>query len=258
MHSGWAAIEREALELVETCRDTGALLRVVGSTGIRLRSDPAADVLDRLQRASKDIDLITLRAHRAQVRTVLEARGYEVDRDMLVAMEGQRYLFCHPDTGLELDVFVDRLEFCHTIDLRHRLDQHEVTISLEDLVLHKLQIVKMTVNDVRDLSALLASHDVVEVDPDPEQINGGYIAQILASNWGFHHTVSANLVTVSQSIEGGQVLPDGPEQLQALANISALQGYMETTPKTLSWRLRSRIGERIQWWQAVDDERGTY
>tara|TARA_B100000614_G_scaffold233264_1_gene228424 strand:- start:249 stop:359 length:111 start_codon:yes stop_codon:yes gene_type:complete len=32
----------------------------------------------------------------------------------------------------------------------------------------------------------------------------------------------------------------------------------ETAPKSMSWKLRAKVGERMQWWQDVDDREGTY
>ena len=59
-------------------------------------------------------------------------------------------------------MFVERLEFCHTIEVAGRLDAHPVTIGLEELLLQKLQIIEMTTTDVIDAGALLATHDVSE------------------------------------------------------------------------------------------------
>jgi hypothetical protein len=253
--ASWTAVQREAIEMVRESQERGVTVRVLGSAGVRMHCDHAAELLDQLERPAKDIDVVTLKRCRNQLREVLEGRGYVIDRDMLVAMEGQRYLYRHPDTGLEIDVFVDQLEFCHTLDMRGRLDQHEVTIPLEELVLHKLQIVKLTTKDFMDLATLLAAHDVRD-EGGHEQIDAGYIANLLARDWGFHRTAVENLTRVGERVS--QVVAHSEPRARAVEGIERLQAAIERVPKSMSWRLRARVGERVQWWQDVDDHLETY
>jgi hypothetical protein len=256
---GWAAVHEAAAALVEEAGARGHLLRLVGSTGIRLHCPPAAAALDRLGRPAKDIDVICRHEDRKGLRRLLEERGWQVDRDLLVAMEGRRYAFRHPASGLELDLFVDRLEFCHTIELRERLGRREVTAPVEDLLLQKLQIVRQTVTDRMDAAALLATHPVApRSGPSAgpvavgESIDAGYVAGLLARDWGFHHTATANLAT----------LRDGPPGngtgATVRARAEALLAAIAAAPKSARWRARARVGERLQWWQDVDEREAVY
>ncbi|HEX3212341.1 MAG TPA: hypothetical protein VH016_07210 [Actinomycetota bacterium] len=250
---GWAAVHEAAVALVDEAGARGQVLRLVGSTGIRLHCPPAAAALDRLGRPAKDIDVVCRHEDRKGLRRLLEERGWEVDRDLLVAMEGRRYAFRHPVSGLELDVFVDRLEFCHTIELRDRLGARELTLPVEDLLLQKLQIVRQTVTDRMDAAALLATHPVVTgATVQPEAIDAGYVAGLLARDWGFPHTATANLAG----------LRDGPAAngtaAIVAARIDALLAAIRDAPKSVRWRARARVGERMQWWQDVDDREAVY
>ena len=253
---GWAAVDQAAVALVDEAGSRGHLLRLVGSTGIRLHCPPAAAALDRLGRPAKDIDVVCRHEDRKGLRRLLEERGWEIDRDLLVAMEGRRFSFRHPASGLELDVFVDRLEFCHTIELRDRLGAHELTLPVEDLLLQKLQIVRQTVTDQMDAAALLATHPVA---PGPaagagegEAIDAGYVAGLLARDWGFHHTASANLAGLREGPAGnGSATTVAERATELLAAI-------EAAPKSVRWRARARVGERMQWWQDVDDREAVY
>ena len=249
---GWTRLQQEALALVVAAADQGVPLRVVGSAGIRLHCGPAGELMDEVARPAKDIDFVVLREDRKSLRRLLEARGYEVDRDLLVAMEGRRYTFTHPGTNTDVDVFVERLDFCHPIDVRDRLRLHPVTIPLDELLLQKLQIVEMTVTDVLDVGILLATHPVAGGD-DPETVDAGHIAGLLARDWGFHHTVCRNL----DRIEGGTGLP--PERTgQVAAGVRRLRAAIDAAPKSLPWRMRDKVGERKQWWQDVDEKEATY
>ena len=249
---GWAAVDREAVALVSEAAARGQVLRLVGSTGIRLHCQPAAAALDRLGRPAKDIDVVCRHEDRKGLRRLLEERGWEVDRDLLVAMEGRRYSFRHPASGLELDVFVDRLEFCHTIELRDRLGARELTLPVEDLLLQKLQIIRQTVTDRMDAAALLATHPVGESGDPGEAIDPAYVAGLLARDWGFHHTATANLAG----------LRDGPAAngtgATVATRIDALLAASRDAPKSVRWRARARVGERMQWWQDVDEREAGY
>ena len=253
---GWAAVDQAAVALVDEAAARGHLLRLVGSTGIRLHCPPAAAALDRLGRPAKDIDVVCRHEDRKGLRRLLEERGWEIDRDLLVAMEGRRFSFRHPASGLELDVFVDRLEFCHTIELRDRLGARDVTVPVEDLLLQKLQIVRQTVTDQMDASAVLATHPVAAGPgaggPAGEAIDAGYVAGLLARDWGFHHTATANLA----GLRGGPAA-NGTAAIVA-ARVDALLGAIRDAPKSVRWRARARVGERMQWWQDVYDREAVY
>jgi hypothetical protein len=256
---GWAAVHEAAAALVEAAGSRGQQLRLVGSTGIRLHCPPAAAALDRLGRPAKDIDVVCRHEDRKGLRRLLEERGWEVDRDLLVAMEGRRYAYRHPASGLELDVFVDRLEFCHTIELRDRLGRRELTVPVEDLLLQKLQIVSQTVTDRMDAAAVLATHPVgpeAGAGPDAgEAIDPGYVAGLLARDWGFHHTATANLAALRDGA-GGQ--PANGTGATVRRRADALLAAIEAAPKSVRWRARARVGERMQWWQDVDDREAVY
>ena len=248
---GWAAVHDEAVALVGEAAARGQVLRLVGSTGIRLHCPPAAAALDRLGRPAKDIDVVCRHEDRKGLRRLLEDRGWRVDRDLLVAMEGRRYAFSHPGRGLELDVFVDRMEFCHTIELRDRLAARELTVPVEDLLLQKLQIVRQTVTDRMDTAALLATHPVGEGDPS-EAIDPAYVARLLARDWGFHHTATANLAALRDEVAGNGSAGT------VRGRVDALLGAIEAAPKSVRWRARARVGERMQWWQDVDEREAVY
>jgi hypothetical protein len=252
----WEQLQSEAVSIVAEAGQAGVTLRVVGSAGIRLHCPGPGPVMDRLGRPAKDIDFVVPQQHRKGMRRLLESRGYVTDRDLLIAMEGSRYSFTHPGHGTEIDVFVERLAFCHTIEVRDRLDVHPVTIPLEELLLQKVQIIEMTTTDVIDVSVLLATHEVAPTDT--ETVDAGRIARLLARDWGFHHTATRNLRQVRDAA-GGAVTDLGPEQNGKIRDRAGrLLDAIDAEPKNLAWRMRDRIGERKQWWQDVDDKEATY
>ena len=72
-----------------------------------------------------------------------------------------------------VDVLVDTLEMCHRFDFADRLQYATPTLPLAELLLSKLQVVKINRKDVLDALVLLAEH---ELGPDDgETVHGqGY------------------------------------------------------------------------------------
>lgn len=254
----WSEIEREAEDLVAEARRHGLVLRLVGSTGIRLHCDAAARAMDALGRPSKDIDVVTHRSDRQELRRLLEARGYECDKDMLVASEGERFAYTHSGSGIVLDVFVDRLQFCHTIELADRLERHPTTIPVEDLLLQKLQIVEQMPSDVLDAATLLATHPLGAPD-ELEAIDGEYISDVLRRDWGFHRTVTTNLEQLSARVDAGEVPGlDAGARGRVRERAATLRTLADGAAKTLAWKMRAKVGDRLQWWEEVEEKREHY
>jgi hypothetical protein len=274
MAAAWDELQSEAVAIVAAAEEQGVTLRVVGSAGIRLHCARPGPLMDRLGRGAKDIDFIVPQRQRKGMRRVLEGRGYVIDRDLLIAMEGSRYSFAHREHGTEIDVFVEKLDFCHTIEVAGRLAAHPLTIPIEELLLQKLQIVQMTTTDLIDASVLLATHDVAASEASVvsgndaeaaesavprEVLDAGHIARLLARDWGFHHTGTRNMERVRQHMASGATADAGQDAIaRADAGATRLLAAIDAEPKTLAWRMRDKIGERKQWWQDVDDRQATY
>lgn len=215
----------------------------------------ASRIMDEIERPAKDLDLVVRSSDRRRLRSMLEARGYEVDRDLLVAMEGQRFAFHHSERGVDIDVFVDKLEFCHTIELTGRWELHETTIPLEDLLLQKLQVHEPTHSDLIDSAVLLASHRVGI--GGAEEIDPGYVGSVLARDWGFHRDAVANLKRVNDSAGAEVALP--ADHVGRVRDVAAqLLEAIDSAKKTMSWKMRDRVGERMQWWEDVSEREDTY
>lgn len=236
----------EALRLISAADTNGIVLRALGSVGVRLHCPPLLEEMDRKDRQPKDIDLVTRKQDRRALRDFFEQQGYETDRDLLVAMEGTRYLFRNPARGVDVDVWVDVLDLCHRLDLNARMGGGP-SLTIEDLILSKLQIVELTPTDVDDLTSMLSTHDLKGGSNNPEIIDTDYLCSVLANDWGFWKTATDNLASLA-----GDLPPKGQ------ANVAELMRLIDEIPKTMRWKIRARIGERMQWWQEVDIPRDTY
>ncbi|HET7015660.1 MAG TPA: hypothetical protein VFI65_17205 [Streptosporangiaceae bacterium] len=249
MTPAWDEVTAQASAIVAGAEQHGVTLRVLGSAGIRLHCAATGPLMDALDRPVKDIDLLVPEKQRKPMRRYLESLGYITDRDVLIAMEGTRYCFKHPDGGAELDVFVEKLNFCHPVEVRARLALHPVTLPIEELMLAKLQIVELTTTDVMDLGVILATHDIGPVG-DTEVIDAGHIAGLFSKDWGFHHTATKNLRQIDELTAG--------RHAKVAERVDRLLGAIDAEPKSLAWRMRDKVGERKQWWQDVDEKEATY
>jgi hypothetical protein len=254
-------LRREAESLIAGATDAGMTVRIAGSMGIAMHCGEASAAMDAAKRRAKDIDVVVRHGDRARLRAWLEARGWGVDRDMLVAMEGERFAFRHAETGLDLDVFVERLQFCHTIELESRWTRHRTTLPIEDLLLQKLQIHELKPADAIDTAIVLSTHDVAAAGDEPsddgEEIDGGYVAAVLARDWGFHRDATANLERVAGAADGALPIA-AAGAARAREGAARLLAAIAAAKKSRGFRMRARVGDRMQWWEDVDEREDTY
>ena len=247
-----AVLEREVDRIVSAADAAGATLRVLGSLGVSLHCPDGATLLPSFARTYADIDFAGYRREGRVVSQVLGSLGYVEDRALTIATEGRRGLYDHPFSGVHLDVFFDRLEFCHPIALDGRLARDRPTIPLAELLLSKLQIVKINEKDVVDVILLLLDHPLGSDDADTIDVRR--VAGLCAADWGLWRTVTLNLDKVALLARGYAQL-DERQRARAAAQIVALGARLEAEPKSFGWRARARIGERRQWWTDVEEVR---
>ncbi len=155
-----AFLEREVDRVVAAVAARGRPIRVLGSIGVALHCPDARALLPSFERTYADIDFAAYRRDGKEVAAAIVDLGYIEDREVSILSEGRRSIFDHPSGQVHLDVFFDRLEFCHVIPLAGRLEVDTPTIPLAELVLSKLQIVKINDKDVVDTILLLLDHPV--------------------------------------------------------------------------------------------------
>lgn len=175
----------EAARIAEAAVHGGVALRVTGGVGVALRCPSAAT--PALKRAYADIDCVGRGRQRKEVAALLTSLGYQPDEAFNALHGHTRLFFWDSANDRQLDVFLDRVEMCHTIDLTDRLDLHPQTLSLADLLLMKLQVVETNHKDLIDTVALLTDHDLAG---DETGINIDYIANLASNNWGLWRTTT--------------------------------------------------------------------
>ena len=248
-----AALEAEVDRIIGTAEAAGVTLRVLGSIGVALHCPDAKALLPAFERTYADIDFAAYGRQARELTAAISGLGYREDREVSITSEGRRAIFDHPTAPqVHLDVFFDELEFCHRIPLAGRLVADRPTIPLAELLLSKLQIVKLNEKDVVDTILLLLDHDLGEGDADV--IDLARIARLCADDWGLWRTLTMNLDKVA-TFAGRYEQMTTAQRGRAIEAAAALKRGIDEIPKSLSWRMRDRIGDRRQWWTDVDEVR---
>ena len=184
----------------------------------------------------------------ALIKKLLSELGYLPNQRFNALHGGTRLMYAGPDGRGSLDVFFDVFKMCHTLRLEERLTLDEYTIPITDLLLTKLQIVEANEKDIRDLIAILRDHNVVASIAlgEKEIIDAGYIARLCSNDWGFERTITLTLKKVTDH------LPDYDQDFAQVKlvqdRVDAMKRIIQREPKTLRWRLRDWIGERVRWY----------
>ncbi len=245
-----AGFREEASRLSDGARERGVVLRLVGALAFRLHCPKFGHMQDLLGRQFTDIDFAGLSRETGAIQAFFKDMGYEEDLGFSTLFGGGRLLFHDHSTGRHCDVFLDQLEFCHRIVLRDRLTADPLTIPLAELLLEKMQIVKINEKDVIDTIMVLREHPVGP--SDEETVNSPYISRLTASDWGLWRTVTENLGKVRAKLRTyTQLSQDDVADVEAKA--AALLEAIKREPKSAGWRVRNRIGDRAKWYKDVDE-----
>jgi hypothetical protein len=234
--------------LIDLAAQRGIVLRLLGGLAIRLL---CPDLPPRT-RAGQDLDFGSLSSTRRELTAMLVEQGFEPDKTFNALYGNKQLYFAHPGTGLAVDVLIDKLHMCHTLEFADRLARLPYTLDPMDLLLSKLQIVELNEKDVDDCLRLLVTFPLVDSD-DPGSMDARVFSTVLGEDWGWWRTVTHNLERI------GAVLTDGDRpaitggRLDPRAQLETLERIAEDTPKSGRWKRRARIGERKRWYELPEE-----
>ncbi|MGH6932184.1 MAG: hypothetical protein ACREEE_07090 [Dongiaceae bacterium] len=242
----------QAHRILEQARQRQLTLRLLGAIAFHLRCPTFNYIQKDTGRVFTDIDFMGYFKQMRDVERLFKELGYSEDRRIKSVPGLRRSIFFHADHPWHSDVFYDVLDFSHEIDLRGRLEIDYPTLSLVDLLLEKMQIARINEKDVIDTLMLLREHEVG--DTDDRTIRIDHLARSCKADWGLWKTVTTNLDKVGQLTDKYDVL--GPEDRRIIRDrLRIIRDCIDREPATLLWKLRGRIGERVQWYRDVDEVR---
>lgn len=246
-------VVEEARRLLAAAEATGLRVRLIGGAAVRVHVE--GELHPTFAREIRDIDLVTGKGEGSRTAAFLGEQGYVANRTFN-AMHGARRLLFYDEThGRQVDVFIHTFEMCHVLPVGEHLDRDPRTLPLADLLMTKLQIVNLNAKDRSDVYALLLEHDLGE--GDVERIDSARIAALCARDWGLYRTFQLNFERLLAALpESG--LDEASEALIA-TRIERIAAAVESEPKSVKWKARARVGDRVRWYEEPDEvDQGGY
>jgi hypothetical protein len=237
----------EAMTLVRGASDAGYRLKILGGLGVRV----LCPGFPPRQRAGQDIDLACQGKVRRKVADHLEQAGCQPDK-RFNNLNGDRQMYFNAPSGRPIDVMVDRLSMCHTLDFRSSFDSPSPTLDPADLLLSKLQIFELNAKDAHDIFHLLSG---VRVGPDESRpfIDTDRFCSVLSGDWGWWRTTTGSLNKLPDLLAAQPGLAPPNPRFDPLTQAKQLLEVADAVPKGLKWKTRAKVGDRVRWYELPEE-----
>ncbi|HDI86184.1 MAG TPA: hypothetical protein ENF83_02090 [Candidatus Korarchaeota archaeon] len=258
---------QECVDIVKRAQDKGIVIRILGAMAVYIHTqgNPRAREIHKTRFGAgapmfTDLDVMAYKKQKKKIKEFFEKELKFLPDKMINALFGdKRLIYYHPEGKYHVDVFFDKLEFSHDVPFgkkpgEGRLELSFPAISPTDVVLEKLQIHEINPKDLVDLIVLFLTHEIAEEEGEGK-INGKYIAQLLAEDWGFWYDAVNNLNLVKkyadQMVEEGRLKPE--ERDVVAQKVDQLLEKIEAEPKSKKWQKRAKTGTKKKWWRDVEE-----
>lgn len=244
---------KEALHIVNEGEKRKIPLRLMGGFAIRLHCpncERLYEILDR--KPAYDLDFVTYSKYRPLIKNLFAELGYKPMTSMALLFDTgkNRAVYKDENHNRSVDVFFDKLVMCHLIKFKNRLELDYPTIALADLLLQKIQIVKINEKDIKDIIILLREHQVGEMEK--EMVNINYIAKLLSKDWGFWYTATANLNKTKEFLSEYVNLTNA-DRKDVETKLDRIIKAIDGEPKSMQWKIRSKVGTNKKWYTEVEE-----
>lgn len=239
----------EAERITGAARQKNLSVKLVGGAAVNLHSPSARRA--PLKRKYGDLDFVVPSKQRPQVQKFFESLGYEGEARFNLLNGHQRLLYLDGVNGRQVDIFIDRMKMCHVIELGGRLQHDGPTLTPVDLLISKLQVFEVNMKDLVDSIALLLDHPIASHDDDA--INGAYLAKLTAEDWGLYRTLQLNTDRVRAAAQQMDV-----DRERVGERLDELWTRIDAQPKSMRWKLRARVGDRVSWYELPEEVRQPY
>jgi len=236
----------EALGLAQAAAEAGLGLKLLGGLAVRVL---CPDFPPRLRRG-QDMDFACLGKGRKDVAAWLADQGCVPDR-RFNNLNGDRQMYFNAPSGRPVDVMVDRLTMCHTLDFRPSFGRLPFTVDSVDVLLSKLQIIELNEKDARDIVQLLSCLPVgagaaAAIDTDR-------FGKVLGADWGWWRTVTGNLDKLPSLLAETPALACAGAEYDPVAQARQLREVADSAPKGMKWKMRARVGDGMRWYELPEE-----
>jgi hypothetical protein len=240
----------EAISLAQGAADAGLGLKLLGGLAVRV----IVPGLPPRLRAGQDIDFACLSKGRRDVVAYLERSGCVPDK-RFNNLNGDRQMYFNAPSGRPVDVMVDRLTMCHTLDFRPGFTALPLTLGAMDILLSKLQIVELNEKDVRDILQLLAGVPVSNGPASSAEpvLDASRFTGLVAADWGWWRTTTGNLEKLPELAAAKPELVPAGAPHDPLAQAARLLELARSVSKGMKWKLRANVGDRVRWYELPEE-----
>jgi hypothetical protein len=239
----------ESVVIVREANQEGIPLKLLGGQAVRL----LCPLFPHRARDDQDMDFACISSAKRRVIAFFDRHGFLGDQRFNLLHGDRQMYFTTSDGKTSVDVIMDRLNMCHVLEFRDRIDRLPDTLDVTDLLLSKLQIVELNPKDVHDLLHLLCGFEVADGD-SPGTVGLDRIRKLVGQDWGWWRTVTMNLDKLAQLAEGEHrdLLPEA-RSFDPGAQARTLRRACDDAPKSLKWKVRAKVGDRVQWYQLPEE-----
>ncbi|TMK90476.1 MAG: hypothetical protein E6G43_06025 [Actinobacteria bacterium] len=239
----------ESVQVVREANARGIPLKLLGGQAVRV----LCPLFPHRARNDQDMDFACVSPAKKGVIEFFGDKGFLGDARFNTLHGDRQMYFTTADGMTSVDVIMDRLNMCHVLVFRDRIDRLPDTLDIADLLLTKLQIVELNAKDVHDLLHLLSAFEVRQGD-EPGTIGMGRIGELVASDWGWWRTVTMNLDKIAVLAEGEHrdLLPEG-RAFDPAEQARSLRTFCDEVPKGMRWKLRAKVGDRVRWYELPEE-----
>jgi hypothetical protein len=244
----------EARRIVQLTQRDGLEVRLMGGLAFHVL---CPDWKAPIERERRDIDLATRGRDGSSLAALMAAEGYVPDRQYNTLYGHKQLYFVDAERQRPVDVLIDRLDMCHRLDFGDRLSTCDVTLPPADLLLTKLQIVSINRKDMLDALALLSEYPLSADDAGCAGISRRRITDLTSNDWGWWRTTTGNLdqleAFVSEELKPGELDFGRAPRFDPATQLADLRAAIDAAPKSMRWRLRAQVGERMAWYETPEE-----
>ena len=241
---------KRGLSIVNACDSNRVTCRLLGGVAIAYLVRDVYVEAPMLSREPKDIDVAAHRRDSGKISRIFEGLGLKADARFNALHGAERLRFFDTQMNMRVDVFLDIFRESHVIELKDRLERFSPTLPPSDLLMTKFQIWEINEKDLKDIIAMLYKFELGDRD-DMNTIDLNRIVELTSDDWGLYKTTTVNIERTMNYLNTID-LP-GKVKDKVTNNLNKIREAMDKAPKSMKWKMRAAIGERVRWYETPEE-----
>lgn len=243
---------QRATSITKKASEKGATIRLLGGVAVAILCSGIYNEFPLLERTPHDIDFMGYAKQSHVITRAMKEIDIAGDQRFNALYGNLRLKFfdnAQAENPMVIDVFLDKFKQSHDIPMKGRLEKMEETITPTDLLMTKLQIWEINHKDILDISSLLVAYDLS--GSADNTIDTGRIAELTSDDWGLWRTSINNLSKVEAYVNSLQ--DEKSLRGNILPKLQAVSKTLNESKKSIRWKMRSVIGEKVPWYETPEE-----